>query len=157
MFIYIKFIIFINVFYILTALPIAHYINNCNDSTEYYTTTKIINYSILYSITTQNNITSLTTIQLLYNNPTFEDYINLFTHDTNISLHGKIFFEYEILTPCYYTCIMEIYANKYTSKTVAKHLENYYYPGKTYTMKCNSNGCYSGSNYCKTFQTHDEL
>jgi len=142
-----------------TALPVStYYANKCNDSTEYYTTTKIINYSILYSITTHDNKTqSRTSSEILYNNPSFEDYMDLITHDTNITLHGKIIFEYEILAPCYYTCAMEIFGDIHTSKTIARHFETYYQPGRTYHMMCNSAGCRAGSNYCQTFQTHDEL
>lgn len=143
---------------ISAASPLSYYISNCDDSTEYYTTTKIINYSILYSITTHNNKTkSYITEKVLYNNPTFRNYMDLITRETNITLHGKIIFEYEILSPCYYTCAMEIFANEYTSKTIAKHFENYYQLGRTYPMICNSEGCYTGTNYCKTFQMHDEL
>ena len=153
-----KLIIFLITFSISTALPIAYCVNKCDDSGEYYTTTKIINYSILYSITTYDNETqSLLTNQILYNNPTFENYLNLTTRETNITLHGKIIFEYEILTPCYYTCAMEISTNEYTSKTIAKHIETYYQPGSTYPMMCNSYGCRAGSNYCETFKSHDEL
>ena len=143
---------------ISTALPVSNYINKCDDGREYYTTTRIINSSILYSITTHDNRTnSRSTDTVLYNNPTFEDYLDLITQDTNITLYGKVIFEYEILAPCYYTCAMEISANEYTSKTIAKHFETYYQPGKKYPMMCNSYGCRAGSNYCATFQTHDEL
>jgi hypothetical protein len=132
--------------------------NKCDDSIEYYTTTRIINSSIQYSITTHDNKTnSRYTKTVLYYNPTFENYLNLIANDTNITLYGKVFFEYEILAPCYYTCAMEISANEYTSKTIAKHFETYYQSGKKYPMLCNSYGCRSGSNYCKTFQIHDEL
>ena len=152
------FIIFSITFAISTALPVSYYVNKCDDTREYYTTTKIINYSILYSITTYNNKTqSFITEQILYNNPTFENYLDLITYETNITLQGKVIFEYEILAPCYYTCAMEIFANEYTSKTIAKHFENYYQPGRTYPMMCNSYGCRASANYCKTFLKHDEL
>lgn len=145
-------------FSISTAFPISYYPNKCDDSSEYYTTTKIINYSILYSITTHDNKTrSQITQQILYDNPTFENYLDLITHENNITLHGKVIFKYEILNPCYYTCIMEIFSSEYTSKTIAKHIETYYQPGTTYPMMCNSYGCRTGANYCKTFQSHDEL
>jgi hypothetical protein len=143
---------------ISTALPVSNHINKCNDAREYYTTTRIVNYSILYSITTYDNKTQTnTTESILYNNPTFEDYLDLITPNTNITLFGKVIFEYEILAPCYYTCAMDILANEYTSKTIAKHFENYYQPGRQYTMMCSSYGCRAGVDYCKTFQTHDEL
>ena len=145
---------------ISSELPVSYYVNKCNDAREYYNTTRIINYSILYSITTYNNKTNLfSTETILYNNPTFENYLNLFTYNTNITLYGKIIFEYEILSPCYYKCAMDITSNEYTSKTIAKHLETYYQPGRTYPMMCNSYGCHTGfgSNYCETFHSHDEL
>jgi len=153
-----KLVIFLITFSISTALPMSNCVNKCDDSREYYTTTTIINYSILYSITTYDNKTqSLSTKQLLYNNPTFENYLDLITRENNITLRGKVIFEYEILTPCYYTCAMEILTNEYTSKTIAKHFEIYYQPGRTYPMMCNSYGCHAGSNYCETFKSHDEL
>lgn len=139
------------------ALP-ALYTNKCNDSKEYYTTTRIINYDILYSITTRDNKTHSThTESVLYNNPTFEDYLDLATTDNNITLSGKVIFEYEILSPCYYTCAMEITGDEYTSKTLAKQIESSYQTGNTYPMMCNSYGCRSGTNYCETFKTHDEF
>jgi len=147
-----------NVFSTTAALPVSQYINQCNDLNEYYTTTKIINNSILYSITTHDNKTQTHTLeQVLYTNPTFENYLDLITHDNNITLAGKIVFEYEILAPCHYTCAMEINGNEYTSKTIARHFATYYQPGRTYSMMCNSDGCRAGSNYCKTFHSHDEL
>jgi len=153
-----KLISFIIAITISTALPASYYVNKCDDSNEYYTTTKIINYSILYSITTLDNKThSQITEEVQYNNPTFENYLDLITHETNITLQGKVIFEYEILAPCYYTCAMEIFSNEYTSKTIAKHIEFYYQPGRKYPMMCNSYGCRAGSNYCHTFQSHDEL
>ena len=140
------------------ASPISQYINQCNDPTEYYTTTKIINNSILYSITTHNIKTQThTTEQVLYTNPTFENYLDLITYDNNITLRGRVIFEYNILAPCHYTCAMEISANEFNSKTIARHFETYYQPGRVYPMICNSDGCRAGSNYCKTFHSHDEL
>ena len=142
---------------IVLASPILH-INKCNDSREYYTTTRIINHSILYSITTHNNKTNTKlTESVEYNNPTFENYLDLITRDNNITLHGKVIFEYEILAPCYFTCAMEIFGNEFTSKEIARHFDTYYQPGRTYPMMCNSYGCRAGSNYCETFQSHDEL
>lgn len=154
----IKLVSFLIAFSISMALPISFCVNKCDDATEYYTTTKIINYSILYSITTHDNKTQLlSTKQLLYNNPTFENYLELTTSKTNITLRAKVIFEYEILTPCYYTCAMEIFGNEYISKNIAKHIETYYQPGRQYPMMCNSYGCRASANYCKTFQSYDEI
>jgi hypothetical protein len=140
------------------ALPIYYISNKCNDSMEYYTTTRIINYSILYSITTHDNKTKTNkTDKILYNNPMFKDYMDLITSDTNITLRGRVIFEYEILAPCSYICAMEIVGDIYTSKTIARYFETYYQPGSIYHMLCNSAGCRANTNYCKTFQIHDEL
>jgi hypothetical protein len=140
----------------IAPIPITYQSKSCQESQEYYTTTRIINHSILYSITTPGNQSTITE-KVLYNNPTFENYLDLATRETNISLHGKVIFEYEILTPCHYTCAMEVRADYLTSRTLARYFETFYQPGHTYPMLCNSYGCRAGSNYCETFQIHDEL
>ena len=149
---------------ITQAIPVSYQFNSfnpfnpCIDITEYYTTTRIINHSILYSITTHDNKTkSSRTEKMLYNNPFFADYMDLITPNTNITLHGRVIFEYEILAPCYYACAMEIFGDIYTSKTIARYFETNYQPGRIYHMMCNSAGCRAGDKYCKTFQIHDEL
>ena len=140
------------------ALPIPYTINKCNDATEYYTTTEIMSYSIEYSITTRNNKTnSVSTERIYYLNPTFENYLDLVTYDNNITLCGKVILKYEIIDSCYYKCAIEIASDKYTSKTLAKYIENNYQPGQKYQMMCNSYGCHIGDIYCETFQSHDEL
>ena len=74
-----------------------------------------------------------------------------------INILRKVIFEYDILTPCHYTCAMEVHADYLTSRTIARHFEIFYQPGHTYPMMCNSSGCRAGANYCETVQSHDEL
>jgi len=143
---------------ITMGMPFINFGNKCNDSNEYLTTTRILNASILYSITTFNNFTKTSKVNnFLYVNPSFDDYINLITVEKNISMIGKIFFEYEIVGPCYFNCIINLYADKYTSKQIAKNIEIYYQPGNEYHMMCNSFGCRIHSYYCETILKHDEL
>ena len=83
----------ITILSISNASPISFLINKCNDSQEYYTNTKISYYNILYSITTYDyNTQSFITSKKLYNNPTFENYLELATNDNNITINGNIFF-----------------------------------------------------------------
>jgi hypothetical protein len=153
-----KIFVYLIAFSLSTGYPISIFDNKCNDSREYYTTTKILQYNIEYSIITYDNKTrSNYTQKVLYENPTFENYLDLLTPYNNITINGKIIFEYQILAPCYFTCVMEIASNKTNTPILAKTFDTYYQLGSTYPMLCNSDGCRTSYNYCKTYKSHDEL
>ncbi len=140
-------------FPLTTNYPYPKYSNYhtqlCNDNQEYFTTTTIKNYSILYII---NNTKSY-----MLNRPRFSIIESLIRVNSNITFHALLYLEYYILEPCLYNCKMLIKTNENNSKFVTNHFYELFNIDGHLHMICNNLGCRWGNLYCETYEHHDEL
>jgi hypothetical protein len=122
---------------------------NCNDKHNYYTTTTIKNYSILYKI-----------------NKTWSDYIDrptisiiesLIHTNYNITFHAMLDIDYYLLSNCLYKCTLRVDTTEKNAHFVADHFNSLFRIGGYLHMICNSSGCNLGDLKCYTYDYHDEL
>lgn len=130
------------------SLPINHDDSNnlnCYCSKEHYTSAKIINRSIWYSV----------------NNSKMESFditkINRSTEIENINVKGDVTLVYSLLNDCYYICNMPILYNDKYRHFILDHLDAYYKVGGYLNMMCNSTLCMLGNQQCNIVQIKDEL
>lgn len=131
------------------SLPIDNYddSNNlhCYCSKEYYTSAKIINRSILYSL--NNSKMEVFTSDKINRNKDIE----------NITIKGDVTLTYNLFNDCYYICKMPILYNDKNKHFILDHLDAYYKIGGYLNMFCNSTLCTLGNQKCNLVNIKDEL
>jgi hypothetical protein len=128
------------------GLPINHDDSNnlhCYCSKEHYTSAKIINRSIWYSV----NNSKMETFNITKINHSHE----------NINVKGDITLVYSLLNDCYYICKMPILYNDKFKHFILDHLDSYYKVGSYLNMMCNSTICMLGNQQCNIINIKDEL
>ena len=143
-------ILSINVFIIDLTLSLPIY-SNCYCEKQHYTSAKIINRSILYSI--NNSKMEPFTSKKLNNMIEIKN-----EHEIeNITVKGDITLVYNLFNQCHYICNMPIfYDNKFKS-FILDQLDAYYKIGGYLHMMCNSTLCKIGSHQCNLVKIKDEL
>lgn len=118
---------------------------HCYCSKEHYTTAKIINRSLWYSV----------------NESKMQPYdytkINRTNDYQNLTVKGDITLTYNLFTDCYYVCKMPILYNEKFRHFILDHLDAYYKVGGYLNLMCNSTMCSLGNQNCYIVNVKDEL
>ena len=118
---------------------------HCYCTKEHYTTAKIINRSIWYSL---NNSKM---------EPFTSNKLNRTQENENINVKGDVTLTYNLFNNCYYICKMPIFYNDKHKHFILDHLDAYYKVGGYLNMMCNSSLCTLGNQLCNLVNIKDEL